>query len=279
MACGSLPVAGGQNEIVAFLRRLNSGARFDRLRVRSIRTDHEYWLLTGASPVLVTALRRRRRGVKLMRKRDEVFARLNGRDYLQYEREAHFNPRAGELRMRFRLNGEVPQDGPRVLFNTGIGVGRVMGSRVNKLLAGGHGWKCVDVCRTEPAEHLGGGGVAGEDRTRQVARRRNSMGRFQPKGRQSVHRDRSRTAGGTGATIPAVFGELGVDSQNLESRSEPRTFYIKSNTVLAFGGAVQMPGTGVKCDLASVDLKCPGRRAFASGFREGHGAGNRKWGA
>ena len=65
---------------------------------------------------------------------------------------------------------------------------------------------------------------------------------------------------------PAVFGELGVDSQNLESRSEPRTFYIKSNTVLAFGGAVQMPGTGVKCDLDMVELKCPGRRRLRLDF-------------
>ena len=33
--------------------------------------------------------------------------------------------------MRFRLNGESKKEGPEVLFNTGIGVGRIMGSRVN----------------------------------------------------------------------------------------------------------------------------------------------------
>ena len=64
----------------------------------------------------------------------------------------------------------------------------------------------------------------------------------------------------------AIFGELGLDSQNLQSRAEPRTFYIKSNTALAFGGAVQMPGTGVKCDLDRVDLKCPGRKQLLLDF-------------
>ena len=92
VACGSLPFTGGQNEIVAFLRQLDTAASFERLRVRSIRTDHEYWLLKGTFPILVTALRRRRRGVRVMRKGGERFVRLNGRDYLQYERAPYLIP-------------------------------------------------------------------------------------------------------------------------------------------------------------------------------------------
>ena len=166
VACGSLPFTGGQNEIVAFLRQLDTAARFERLRVRSIRTDHEYWLLKGTFPILVTALRRRRRGVRVMRKGGERFVRLNGRDYLQYERAPYFNPRAGELRMRFRLNGESKKEGPEVLFNTGIGVGRVMGSRVNNYSLAIMDGRRADICCAEPAEYVGGGRLIGENRTR-----------------------------------------------------------------------------------------------------------------
>lgn len=270
VACGSLPVVGGQNEIVAFLRRLNSGAGFDRLRVRSIRTDHEYWLLKGASPVLVTALRRRRRGVKRMRRRNGGFVRLNGRDYLQFEREAYFNPRAGELRMRFRLNGEVPNDGPKVLFNTGIGVGRVMGSRVNNYslaIMDGNALTFVIQSQRNTSVEVVSPVTIEPDRWHDVSIRWGGFNRKADHPFIEIEVDGRRDR----CDDPAVFGELGVDSQNLESRTEPRTFYIKSNTVLAFGGAVQMPGTGLKCDFASVDLKCPGRRRLRPDFETGMG--------
>ena len=265
VACGSLPFVGGQNEIVAFLKRLDTDERFDRLRVRSVRTDQEYWLLKGASPIMVTALRRRRRGVKFMKGRGGGFARLNGRDCLQYEREPYFNPRAGELKLRFRLNGETREDGPGVLFNTGIGVGRVMGNRVNNyslaivernaLTFVVQSQRNTSVEVTSPVKIEPG-------RWYDAAIRWGGFNRkgdrpfieIEVDGRQDRFDD------------PAVFGELGVDSQNLESRAEPRTFFIKSNTVLAFGGAVQMPGTGLKCDVGGVDLKCPGRRRLMVDF-------------
>ncbi len=259
VACGSLPFVGGQNEIVAFLKRLQRQERFDRLRVRSVRTDQEHWLLKGASPILVTALRRRLRGVKRIRRRGEVFARLNGRDYLQYERGPYFNPRAGELKMRFRLNGEIREDGPSVLFNTGIGVGRVMGNRVNSyslaIMKGNvltfvvQSQRNTSVEVTSPVKIVPG-------RWHDAAIRWGGFNRRGDRPFIEIEVDGRRDR----FDDPAVFGELGVDSQNLESRAEPRTFYIKSNTVLAFGGAVQMPGTGLKCDLGMLDLKCPGRR-------------------
>ena len=59
---------------------------------------------------------------------------------------------------------------------------------------------------------------------------------------------------------PATFGEVGRDSQGLDSRQEPRTFYVWPHSTLAFGGAVQTPGVSADCDIALIDLRCPGRR-------------------
>ena len=58
----------------------------------------------------------------------------------------------------------------------------------------------------------------------------------------------------------ATFGEVGRDSQGLDSREEPRTFYVWPHSTLAFGGAVQTPGVSADCDIALIDLRCPGRR-------------------
>lgn len=265
VACGSLPFTGGQNEIVAFLRRLDTAASFERLRVRSIRTDHEYWLSKGTFPILVTALRRRRRGVRVMRNGWERFVRLNGRDYLQYEREPYFNPRAGELRMRFRLNGEIGKEGPKILFNTGIGVGRVMGSRVNNyslaIMDGSALTFVVQSQRNTSVEVVSSVKIE-PDRWHEAVIRWGGFNRPGDDPFIEIEVDGCRNR----CDDRAIFGELGLDSQNLQSRAEPRTFYIKSNTVLAFGGAVQMPGTGVKCDFDMVDLKCPGRRRLLLDF-------------
>ncbi|MDE3000913.1 MAG: hypothetical protein OXU79_17700 [Gemmatimonadota bacterium] len=265
VACGSLPFVGGQNEIVAFLKRLKKDERFDRLRVRSVRTDQEYWLLKGGSPILVTALRRRRRGVKLTRRRGEGFAQLNGRDYLQYERGPYFNPRAGELRMRFRLNGENREKGPRALFNTGIGVGRVMGNRVNNYslaIMEGNALTFVVQSQRNTSVEVTSPAKIEPGRWHDAAIRWGGFNRRGDRPFIEIEVDGRRNR----FDDPAVFGELGVDSQNLESRDEPRTFYIKSNTVLAFGGAVQMPGTGLKCDLGMLDLRCSGRRRLTVDF-------------
>tara|TARA_Y100000588_G_C14090082_1_gene854047 strand:- start:276 stop:1064 length:789 start_codon:yes stop_codon:yes gene_type:complete len=63
-----------------------------------------------------------------------------------------------------------------------------------------------------------------------------------------------------------LFGEVGADSQQLASRSTPRTFYIKSNTLLAFGGAIQIPNLESRCDIADIYLSCPQRRPLELDF-------------
>ena len=64
VSCGSLPCVGGQNEIVGVPGRPESVGPWQRLRVAGRRTEQEYWLWTGETPVLVVALRRRPRGLR-----------------------------------------------------------------------------------------------------------------------------------------------------------------------------------------------------------------------
>jgi hypothetical protein len=259
VSCGSLPVVGDQNEIVSFLKQLERSDTHDRLFVDSIRTQHEYWLLKGEHPLLILALRRRKRGARLMKDRGESFVRLNGTDYLQYDRKVHFNPRAGELSMRFRATRKVKGNETRILFNTGIGVGRLMGSRVNSFSLGF---------------------IKGRGLTFVVQSQRNTTAQVCSKVRIRTHTWHQVSIRWGGFNRPndnpfmelevdgqverfddsAVFGEMGVDSQQLKSRKHARTFHIKSNTVLGFGGAVQMPDTGLKCDISNIRLKCPGKK-------------------
>jgi len=268
VACGSLPCVGGQNEIVALLGRLKAGKAFDRLGVRSLRVDHEYWLLRGDPPVLLVALRRRPRGIKMAREDGTSFVRLNGRDYLQYSREPCFNPDAGEVRLRVRLRQEADPERAQVLFNTGI-----TGAGVNVFTLGllkergltfaVRSQRANQVRVTIPpdvAEMKSG-------QWREVAA---TWGGFNdPKARPfiEVELDGVRRR----CDDPALFGELGADSQRLRSRTTPRTFYIQPNTVLAFGGAVQTPDTGMACDIARIELRGPGRRPLALAFEDGLG--------
>ena len=128
VSCGSLPSVGGQNESVAHLGTLTRTPEWDRLKVRSRRLLQEYWLLRGQEPALIIALKRRKRGIKCIRQCGAAFVRLDGKDYLQYARVPHFNPAAGTLRLRFRLNGSLPlNDQTHILFNTGLGIGLTAG--------------------------------------------------------------------------------------------------------------------------------------------------------
>ena len=257
VSCGSLPCVGGQNEIAAFLGRLTCANGIDSLRVRGIRTDQEYLLLKGNDPVGLVAVRRKPRGIRLKKEKGAPFVRLNGRDYLQYPREPHFNPDAGQLRIRFRLK-HAPQV-PHILFNTGIGVGRMMGTRVNTFSLGflepGKLSFCVNsqrntsVAVSVPADRIQAGTWC------EVIARWGGFNRpgHRPFIELEINGQKMR------CDDPALFGELGLDSQKLQSRTTPRTFYIKSNTVLAFGGAVQMPGTCTPCDISEIALACPAR--------------------
>ena len=271
VACGSLPCVGGQNEVVALMGRLEAGDGFDRLDVRSVRTEHEYWLLHGEPSVLLVALRRRPRGVKALREDGTPFVRLNGRDCLQYERKPYFDPRAGELRMRFRLNAEIDGSRPQVLFNTGIGGVGEMGTRVNTfnlgLLKDGVLAFCVHSQRDTAVQVEAPPVVIRPGTWHDVAVRWGGFNRPGDRPFIEIALDGRRER----CDDRAAFGELGLDSQKLKSRTTPRTFYIKSNTLLAFGGGIQMVDTGTRCDISHIDLKCPGRRRLALDFEDGLG--------
>ena len=253
VSCGSLPCVGGQNEIVAVPGGLESTQDWQRLRVSARRTEQEYWMLTGEHPVVLVALRRRSRGLRLV----DGIVRLSGGDALQYEARPWFCPNGGRLRLRLRLRGD--EDGPRVLFNTGNGVGGIGGTRVNTFALvvekdgrmrfsvqsqNGHE---VTVCAPGRVDagvwhevEIGWGGF-----NRRAGR---------PWMEIAVDGEAKRI------DDPATFGEVGRDSQGLASREEPRTFYVWPHSTLAFGGAVQTPGVSADCDIALIDLRCPGRR-------------------
>ncbi|MXW80961.1 MAG: hypothetical protein F4Z57_18650 [Gemmatimonadetes bacterium] len=252
VSCGSLPCVGGQNEIVAVPGGLESTQDWQRLRVSARRTEQEYWLLTGEHPVVLVALRRRPRGLRLV----NGIVRLSGGDALQYEARPWFCSNGGRLRLRFRLR---ERGDPQVLFNTGNGVGGIGGTRVNTFALvveedgrmrfsvqsqNGHE---VTVCAPGRVDagvwhevEIGWGGF-----NRREGR---------PWMEIAVDGEAKRI------DDPATFGEVGHDSQGLDSREEPRTFYVWPHSTLAFGGAVQTPGVSADCDIALIDLRCPGRR-------------------
>ena len=253
VSCGSLPCVGGQNETVAVPGGLESTQDWQRLRVSARRTEQEYWLLTGEYPVVLVALRRRSRGLQLV----DGIVRLSGGDALQYEARPWFCPNGGRLRLRFRLRGD--EGGPRVLFNTGNGVGGIGGTRVNTFALvveadgrmrfsvqsqNGHEVTVYAPSRVDAGVwhevEIGWGGF-----NRRAGR---------PWMEIAVDGEARRI------DDSATFGEVGRDSQGLDSREEPRTFYVWPHSTLAFGGAVQTPGVSADCDIALIDLRCPGRR-------------------
>lgn len=259
VTCGSLPCVGGQNETVAMLDGLKRTKDWQRLRVSARRTEHEYWISRSAHPVLLVALRRRPRGVRVMED-GRPLIRVRGGDVLQYEAERWFRANGGRLRLHFRLRGRA--SGPRVLFNTGNGVGGHAGTGVNtfalyvdtdgrlRFSVQSHNYNLVTV-------HAPGTVDVGSWHDARIA-----WGGFNRRGgkpwMEIALDDRSSRM-----DDPAVFGEMGRDAQGLASRKEPRTFYVRPNTALAFGGSVQTPGVSRDCDLSLIDLQCPGRRRLA----------------
>ncbi len=266
VSCGSLPCVGGQNEIVGVPGRPESVGPWQRLRVAGRRTEQEYWLWTGETPVLVVALRRRPRGLRAEDAGVPLF-RLSGGDAMQYEAGPWFRADGGRLRLRFRLRGR--RSGPRVLFNTGHGAGGIGGTGVNtfalieadgRLRFTVQSQRNHEVTVDAPGQvslgvwhevEIGWGGF-----NRRAGR---------PWMETALDGEARRQ------DDPATFGEMGRDSQGLASREEPRTFYVLPHTSLAFGGALQTPGVSGACDLALVDLHCPGRRRLT--VDPAHGAG------
>lgn len=275
VACGSLPCVGGQNEMVAHLGQLRREEAGCCLRVKSRRLHQEYRLLPGPPPVLLAAVKRRPRGVSLVQRGGESFARLDGRDCLQYAREPHFNPGAGRLRMQVRLHRtQGAGDGPRVLFNTGLGTGAAggPGPRVNSFTLGLDGDGLFFRVQSQRGRSVEARipPEAGELKPGEWCEVGAAWGGFNRRG------GRPFVAVDLGGVVrrcddPEQFGELGVDSQGLRSRSAPRDFYISSNTVLALAGAVQLEGTETSCDLRLVELRCPGRTPLRLDFAEGLG--------
>ena len=288
VGCGSLPCVGGQNETVAMLGGLKRTKDWHRLRVASRRTEHEYWLSRGDDPVLLVAVRRRPREVQVV-KEDVPHVRLRRGDALQYAAEPWFRANGGSLRLRFRLRGRAADSGststscsgstggsgsacgpgtargpanvsvPRVLFNAGNGVGGHLGTGVNTIAL------FVDTERRLQFSiqsqnsnlvtvHAPGKVDEGVWRDAHIA-----WGGFNRRG-GNPWMEIGLDGRSSRLDDPAVFGEMERDTQGLASRKEPRTFYVKPNTALAFGGSVQTPGVSKDCDLALIDLRCPGRR-------------------
>ena len=266
--CGSLPCVGGQNETVAKLGGLKRTKDWQRLRVSSRRTEHEYWISQGDQPVLLVALRRRPRGARIVRDRSPHI-RLRGGDALQYEAERWFRANGGSLRIRFRLRGRTsgpgnasgPKNvnGPRVLFNAGNGVGGHFGTGVNTfaLFVDTDGRLCSSVqSQNSNLVTVHAPGTAGVGTWHEAQIAWDGFNRRGAKPWMEIALDGKSNR----LDDPAVFGEMGRDSQGLASRKEPRTFYARPNTALAFGGSIQTPGVTADCDLSLIDLRCPGRR-------------------
>jgi len=276
VGCGSLPVVGGQNEVVGLLGALTRTQGWDRLRVDGVRTLQEYWILRGREPVVLAALRRRPRGVRLGREEGVDFARLDGRDYLQYPTEPYFNPSAGRLRLRFRLRQPVDAGRPQVLFNAGF-----LGPQVNNFSLGFlHEGTLAFAVQSQRYTRVA---VEIEGRTVQAGRwyaLEVAWGGFNRRdGRPFI--EIALDGEKRRCDDAALFGELDKDSQDLQSREEPRTFFIRANTALAFGAGVQKPGSARACDLADIHLQCPRRRPlrldFAAGLGPETGSGAMGW--
>ena len=260
VACGAVPSVGGQSQWLLMTGPLGSLQEGERLRARAGRVDVEYLLLKADPPVLVVAARRRPRGVRPVR--EGRFVRLDGRDHLQYPRQPHFDPAAGCLHLRVRLRQDVDADRPQVLWGVGVGVPGLLGPQVNGFALGFFGgpglvfavqsqrYTRVDV-RIPPET-----AAVTPGQWHDVAVSWGGLN--DPRGRPFIALSLDGVE--RRCVDAAAFGELDRDSQNLASRSSPRVFYVHPNTELAFGAAMQAPQTGVACDLARIDLRCPGRQ-------------------
>jgi hypothetical protein len=276
LPCGSLPSVGGQDEFVALIGELRSTRLGNKVGVEGARTRHECWVLGGRWPALLVAVRRKRRGIEVVGGEDGTYVRLKGKDYLQYPREQYFNPGAGEMRVKIRLHDRVEGKRPQIIFNTGIGVdyrNTRLGTGVNQFSLGFWGGEDLTFAVTSqdyltervsiPAKEAAL--VPGE--WQEVVAR---WGGFNdPQGKPFIeieldgHKNRFDDA--------AAFGEMGVDTQGMKSRKTPLPFYVRPQTELAFGAAMQIPGTGLGCDIGRIELVCPERERFLVDFEQGLG--------
>ena len=276
VSCGSLPCVGGQNEVVAVPGAPERKGDWQRLRVSGRRTEQEYWLRPGEQPVLVAALRRRARGLR----RIEEAGRC--RDPPERRRRSAVRcrplvpPGRGTPATALEAAGATHRV-PGVLFNTGHGAGGLGGTGVNTFALVVEEDGRLRFTVQSQRNHEVTVAAPGRVKTGAWHEAEIGWGGFNRRaGRPWMEASldgRSRRQ-----DEPATFGEMGRDSQGLASRQEPRTFYVHPHTSLAFGGALQTPGVSGACDLALVDLSCPGRRrltvdpALGAGPRDGRAA-------
>jgi hypothetical protein len=276
LPCGSLPSVGGQDEFVALIGEIGSTRLGNKVDVEGARTQHECWVLGGKWPALMVAVRRKLRGMEMVREKGEAYARLNGKDYLQYPRERYFNPGAGEVRVKIRLHDRVEGKRPQIIFNTGIGVdykNTKLGTGVNQFSLGFWGGEDLTFAATSQDFLTERVSIPTKEAALVPGKWQEVVARWggfnDPQGKPFIeieldgHKNRFDDA--------AAFGEMGVDTQGMKSRKTPLPFYIRPQTELAFGAAMQIPGTGLGCDLGRIELVCPERERFLVEFEQGLG--------
>jgi hypothetical protein len=289
VGCGNLLCVGGQDEFVARIGELERTEVGNRVGVEGARTHHECWVLGGRWPALVVAVRRKKREIEVVRGEGGVYARLNGKDYLQYVRERYFSPGAGEMHMKIRLHDRVDGKRPQIIFNTGMGVpdtgpGLWHGTGVNQFNLGFWGG----------GEDLTFAVTSQDSLTQRVSIPANiatlvpgkwheiaaRWGGFNDSDGQpfiEIELDKRKNR----FDDPAAFGEMKLDTQGMKSRKAPLPFYIRPQTEMAFGAAMQIPGTGLGCDIGQIELVCPERERFFLNFEQGleeeSGSGLLEW--
>lgn len=261
-SAGAQVQVGGQPETYGIIESLIKRDDGHRITVDSPRTKQEYRLIHGEHPVVIAAARLKPRGVQGLQENGIRFVRLSGADYLQYPREPYFNPDAGRLRLRVRIDKRIPTAVPACIL---FGVGGFTGAAGNSFAVGFFGddrlafrvtnQQWLTVWNKLPAR----------------------TGRLRPgKWHDIVIRwgglNDSRAACFTELELdgirhrvddPAKFSALKSGAQGLAHGGKPSVFRCRPNTVLSFGGAVQAPGTAIPCDIAAIEMHCANRKHFS----------------
>lgn len=249
-----------------------------RATLSSPRTLQEFLLLRANPPILLVAARIKPRQVKLLEENGWRFVRLEGADYLQYVRRPWFLPDEGSLRMTVRFPAEGPR---RTLFHAATAGGLCAG---NSFLLGfrengdlffelqSQMWHTVSV--TLPGDRY----VVKPGAWHEIAIRWGGLN--DPAAKPFIELGLNGRV--ERQDDPAVFGELKSNAQGLTPHAQPRTFYCRPNTCLAFGARVQIVESSTPVDIARIELCCPGcpplEETWVEGLaREEAGSGPLAW--
>lgn len=276
--CGNVPCVGGQNQYAGTLGNLVRTEAGDHICASLPRVDQELWLVRGRSPLLVAALRRKARGVRVMQERNEAFVRTDGCDYLQYPRADYFNPNEGILRLRARFGGPAGAAPYEVLFHTGLAITGGPGRSRNSFTLGFFGEDALVFGVSDRYSH--------SVRVKVPCKR-------SPAAAGKWH-DITVRWGGFNTPGAPPFIELQVDGR--VSRQDDASAFVmprrvkgpswcftvdRPRTAVVFGAALQGEGSGLRCDISRIELKCPRRRrlkaTFESGLENETGSGPLTW--